>query len=92
MADEEVYTQGATTGDTAHIPSGVPHRHKNIGDTPGRLLVMLNPAGNEKFFAELGLPVTDKANPPKPSGPPDIERIRAITSKYQIEPVALPTR
>lgn len=53
---------------------------------------MLNPAGNEKFFAELGLPVTDKANPPKPSGPPDIERIRAITSKYQIEPVALPTR
>lgn len=80
----------ATAGATVHIPGGVPHNYKNAGSTPGRFLALATPAGLEHFFAELGLPVTDKAHPPQPAGPPDIARIMEITRKYQIEFVGPP--
>jgi hypothetical protein len=42
-------------------PRGMPHAFQNIGDTPGRLLVVTTPSGLERFFeqsaAQLTLPV-----------------------------------
>jgi quercetin dioxygenase-like cupin family protein len=41
-------------GDTAHVPRGVVHSGGNIGDRPGRRVVIFSPAGIEAFFAETG--------------------------------------
>ena len=47
--------RSAPSGSFALIPKGVPHAWQNIGDAPGRLLVMFLPgaAGMEQFFAGL---------------------------------------
>jgi len=41
-------------GTFAHGPRGVPHRYRNVGSTPGRILFAFTPAGIEAFFSELG--------------------------------------
>lgn len=82
------YTIKATAGSVVHIPGGVPHNYKNVGHTPGRALLVFSPADIEQFFAELGIPVTDKANPLVLEGPLDMDRFMAICHKYQVEFVA----
>jgi quercetin dioxygenase-like cupin family protein len=41
----------ATSGDFVHIPGNVPHVFQNTGDRDGRYLIVIRPAGIEKFFA-----------------------------------------
>lgn len=84
-ADGQPYAISATAGAMVHVPKGVPHNYKNVGATTGRLLVLFSPTSMEQFFAELGLPVADKTNPPALDGPPDMDRLMAICHKYQIE-------
>jgi quercetin dioxygenase-like cupin family protein len=67
-------------GTIARLPRGVPHRFANIGDTPGRLLVTLTPAGFEDFFAEVGA-LSPEQQMEKP-------RLGAIASRYGLEFVA----
>lgn len=40
-------------GTYVFAPRGLPHRYKNIGTSPGRILFAFTPAGIEGFFAEL---------------------------------------
>lgn len=37
-------------GETALLPRGIPHTFRNIGDTPGRNLVVVTPGGFENMF------------------------------------------
>ena len=68
-------------GGMAFGPRGTPHGFQNIGDTPGRLLVIATPSGVERFFeqcAELlpgpldmeALAANTEANWSKSVGPP----------------------
>ena len=41
-------------GTFVFAPRGLPHRYKNIGTTPGRMLFGFTPGGIEAFFTELG--------------------------------------
>ena len=59
-----------------YLPKDVPHGFRNIGSTPGRSLLILVPGGMEKVFEEIS------AMPP---GPPDLDKINAITRKYGVE-------
>ncbi len=43
-------------GQTVHIPAGVVHSGGNVGDGPGRRLLIFSPAGMEEFFREAGAP------------------------------------
>ena len=43
----------ASTGGLAFGPRGTPHCFQNIGDTPGRLLVITTPSGLERFFEQF---------------------------------------
>ncbi len=43
----------ASTGGMAFGPRGTPHCFQNIGDTPGRLLVITTPSGLERFFEDF---------------------------------------
>jgi mannose-6-phosphate isomerase-like protein (cupin superfamily) len=67
-------TVAASTGTLVFIPRGTPHGLRNVGTETGRLLAIVNPAGLEKFFEEVG---------PMPYGP---ERA-ALGLKYGVEPV-----
>jgi mannose-6-phosphate isomerase-like protein (cupin superfamily) len=40
----------ASTGGMAFGPRGLPHGFQNIGDEPGKLLVITAPSGLERFF------------------------------------------
>lgn len=76
----------ATTGSFVYVPMGVLHTFKNVGTTPGKLLVNASPAGpHEKFFEEVGEPATDRSSPPVLEGPPDIEKLVTIAAKYGSE-------
>ncbi len=72
-------------GSFLFAPRGIPHASKNVGTTRSRMLVIVSPAGLENCFAEMGQPVTDLSAPPTASGPPDIEKLVAITQKYGVE-------
>jgi mannose-6-phosphate isomerase-like protein (cupin superfamily) len=50
-------------GGMAFGPRGTPHAFQNIGETPGRLLVITTPSGLERFFEEF------TALLPGPAGP-----------------------
>jgi mannose-6-phosphate isomerase-like protein (cupin superfamily) len=43
----------ASTGGMAFGPRGTPHCFQNIGDAPGRLLVVTSPSGVERFFEQF---------------------------------------
>lgn len=43
----------ASTGGMAFGPRGVPHNFQNIGDEPGRLLIITSPSGVERFFEQF---------------------------------------
>lgn len=42
----------ASTGGMAFGPRGMPHNFQNVGDAPGRLLVIVTPSGVERFFEQ----------------------------------------
>ncbi len=82
----------ARAGTVIHIPSMAWHNYKNVGQAPGKLLVILQPGEMIDFFRELGVPVTDRTNLPRPSGPPDMQRVMAITAKHHVEMMRPPVK
>ena len=71
----------ADPGSFVFAPRGIPHAFKNVGTTPGKFLVVVSPAGLEKFFDErtaLGkeIPTTD---------PSYAARSKALNEKYGLE-------
>jgi len=57
----------AKAGETVHIPANAPHQFHNSSKTPARLLCICAPAGQERFFEEVGVRVgTRTETPPKP--------------------------
>jgi mannose-6-phosphate isomerase-like protein (cupin superfamily) len=71
MGDEEFR---ARRGDFAFLPRGISHKFRSESDTVGRLLVIVNPSGFEKFFDAVGEHVEDDTVFP----PPSDEHIRKI--------------
>jgi quercetin dioxygenase-like cupin family protein len=64
----EVTFRGAKSvvraGEVANIPANAPHVFTNASDRPARLLCLCSPAGQEKFFAEVGIPLPTRTTPP----------------------------
>jgi len=57
----------AKAGETVHIPANAPHQFHNSSKTPARLLCICAPAGQERFFEEVGVRVGTRTEaPPKP--------------------------
>jgi quercetin dioxygenase-like cupin family protein len=48
------------TGDTLTIPANAPHQFKNVSTEAVRLICICAPAGQEKFFMEVGAPVATR--------------------------------
>jgi quercetin dioxygenase-like cupin family protein len=58
-----------TKGDTIHIPANAPHQFQNTSAQSARLLCICSPAGQEEFFAELGVPVATRTTAPPEAEP-----------------------
>jgi quercetin dioxygenase-like cupin family protein len=56
----------ARAGETINIPANAPHSFTNAAEAPARLLCTCSPAGQESFFAEIGVPVATRTAPPPP--------------------------
>ena len=67
-------------GTVARLPRGVPHRFANIGDTPGRVLVTITPAGFEDFLAEVGAMSPEEQN--------KLPQLGELAARYGLEFVA----
>jgi mannose-6-phosphate isomerase-like protein (cupin superfamily) len=72
---------GLSEGDMAFGPRGTPHCYQNLGDAPGRLLVITAPAGVEQFFADFA---------ERPPGPADLEVLNAVALASGVEFVGPP--
>ncbi|HVO68765.1 MAG TPA: cupin domain-containing protein [Aggregatilineaceae bacterium] len=53
----------ASAGGMAFGPRGTPHAFQNIGETPGRLLVITTPSGLERFFEQFAAVLPGPAGP-----------------------------
>jgi quercetin dioxygenase-like cupin family protein len=78
-AGDETFT--ARTGAWVFVPPQVPHAFANRGDTPVRFILILSPAGHDRYFDEL-------AEILAVDGPPDSEAIGELRKRYDTEQIS----
>src|SRR6266849_6467282 len=57
-------TLNASPGDFVHLPRGMVHSFQNTGNVDAKFLVVVTPAGLEKFFEEAFYPALDSSSAP----------------------------
>ncbi len=73
-------------GGFMHVPRNTVHAFENVGDGPGRILILSAPAGaTERFFFEVGEEASDASSPPPAADPPDIFEQLAQMREYDME-------
>jgi quercetin dioxygenase-like cupin family protein len=82
LAGEYEFTVGGKTmlarpGATLFAPRGIPHTYRCLGQTPGRLMCVITPAGFEGFFEEIGAMNQQEQQ--------DIPRVMAVAQKFGLE-------
>ena len=75
----------ATAGMFANMPVGTPHSFKNESNKPARMLISVAPAGLEKMFFEVGVPLSDGDTTAAPATKEEIEKLLAVAPRYGIE-------
>lgn len=75
----------AMAGTFANMPVGTPHSFKNESDQPAKMLISVAPAGLEKMFMEVGVPLADGATTALPPTKQEIEKLLTVAPKYGIE-------
>lgn len=74
----------ATAGMFANMSVGTPHSFKNESSKPARMLISVAPAGLEKMFFEVGVPVPQGATTAPPPAKEEIEKLLRIAPRYGI--------
>lgn len=76
-------------GETLNIPANAPHQFHNISNGAVRMFCICSPAGQEKFFVEVGVPVATRTTPPPKLDEKEqaafIEKVKALAPKYHTE-------
>lgn len=75
----------AKAGTFANMPVGTPHSFKNDSDQPARMLISVAPAGLEKMFFEVGVPLAEGATMALPPTKVEIEKLLAVAPGYGVE-------
>ena len=75
----------AKAGTFANMPVGTPHSFKNESRQPAKMLISVAPAGLEKMFFEVGVPLADGATTALPPTKAEIEKLLAVAPGYGIE-------
>ena len=76
-------------GQTINIPANAPHRFQNKSANSARLICICSPAGQEKFFLEVGVPVATRTTAPPKLDDQEmaafLEKANALAPKYRTE-------
>ena len=76
-------------GETVNIPANAPHQFHNASKSAVRLLCICSPAGQEEFFALVGVPVATRTTAPPPlneAGQAELmKKVKALAPKYRTE-------
>jgi quercetin dioxygenase-like cupin family protein len=76
-------------GETLSIPANAPHSFTNTSTEPARLLCICSPAGQEEFFAQVGVRVSSRTSPPpkpdKAAQAAFITKAQSLAPKYRTE-------
>ena len=80
----------AEPGDFLVAPRGVPHVFRNLEDRPARKLSIVWPAGLDRFFLEVGQPVTGTAASPSTSEHLSIPGFAEVVAKYGMRMLPTP--
>lgn len=75
----------AGPGTFANMPVGTPHCFKNEGQHPAKMLITVSPAGLEKMFLEVGVPLAAGSIEALPPTPEEIARLLEAAPRYGIE-------
>jgi quercetin dioxygenase-like cupin family protein len=79
----------ARAGDTVNIPANAPHQFHNSSQQAVRMLCLCSPAGQEKFFLEVGVPVATRTTPPpkldKDAQEKLVTKMKQLAPKYRTE-------
>ena len=63
----DVFTRSA--GELAFAPRGVAHTYANLSGAPARALLMITPAGFERYFDRIAARITGSELPPEAAKP-----------------------
>ncbi len=76
-------------GETVNVPSNAPHQFHNASSQPVRMICICSPAGNDRFFAEVGVPVATRTMPPPRLNEQEmadfLQKAKALAPKYRTE-------
>jgi len=76
-------------GETLSIPANAPHSFTNAAERPARLLCICAPAGQEEFFAQVGVKVVARTTPPpkldKAEQSKMMKKAQELAPKYRSE-------
>jgi quercetin dioxygenase-like cupin family protein len=75
-------------GTYVFLPRDVPHTFVVESDEPAHLLTLITPGGGEGFFVDAGRAPEGPGLPPP--GPPDIEKLKRVSERYDAEIVGPP--
>ena len=75
----------ATAGTFANMPIGSLHSFKNETDRPARMIISVAPAGLEKMFFEVGVPLAEGSTAALPPTKQEIEKLLAVAGNYGVE-------
>lgn len=75
----------AKAGMFANMPVGTPHSFKNETRKPAKMLISVAPAGLEKMFFEVGVPLEEGATTAQPPSREEIEKLLTVAPMYGVE-------
>jgi quercetin dioxygenase-like cupin family protein len=64
---DEVFTRSA--GELAFAPRGVAHTYANLSGAPARVLLVITPAGFERYFDQIAARISGSEPPPEAAKP-----------------------
>jgi quercetin dioxygenase-like cupin family protein len=75
----------AKAGTFANMPVGTPHSFKNENSQPAKMLISVAPAGLERMFFEVGVPLAEGATTALPPTKEEIDKLMAVAPRYGVE-------
>jgi quercetin dioxygenase-like cupin family protein len=85
LEDGEPVTFAVGGGGSVHAASGVAHGYRNAGAAPARFLAIMQPAGAERFFDEVGVWLDENGRAPADAAEPSLEAVREAAARHGIE-------
>ena len=78
-------TLNASPGDFVYLPRGIVHCFQNTGTVDAKFVLVVTPAGLEKFFAEAFYPVGNRSAEPPPVTEAFLARVLEAGPRHGLE-------